>query len=132
MIPTNILTASLFMSQLLVLSAVLALLFSLHRLKQREKRHHAAIRTLQDDFAALCDGAVGVGDHLYQVEQYLHRLSERQDQVDMSDPSHQSFDHAIRLVNNGATVEDVVSQCGLARSEAELIAMLHRTGKIAS
>ncbi len=129
----GMMTISLFMSQALLLTAVIGLMVALNQIRKQEKRHNAAIRTLQDDFAALCNGAVGVGDHLFHVEQNLRRLSQRQDQVDMYDPTQQSFDHAVRLVENGATIEDVMSQCGLVRSEAELIAMLHhRTGKAAA
>ncbi|HKJ22681.1 MAG TPA: DUF2802 domain-containing protein [Gammaproteobacteria bacterium] len=136
MLSSTAMTVSLLVSQGLLLAVAAGTLFALHRLKrqvsQQEKRHSAAMRTLQDDFAALCDGAVGVGDHLYHVERYLHRLSERQDQADMNDPSYQSFDYAVRLVKGGAAVEQIMADCGLARSEAELIMMLNRTDKVAS
>ncbi len=132
MIADGMMKISMLMSQALLLTAVIGLVFALNQIRKQEKRHNAAIRTLQDDFAALCNGAVGVGDHLFHVEQNVRRLSQRQDQVDMHDPTQQSFDHAVRLVENGATIEEVMSQCGLVRSEAELIAMLHRTGKTCS
>jgi len=128
-------TAALALSQVLLLAVVAGSIRSMRGLKRRveqqEQRHAARLRTLQDDIAALCDGAVGVGDHLYHVERYLHRLSERQDQADMNDPAYQSFDHAVRLVKGGATVEQIMAECGLARSEAELIMMLNRTEKAA-
>lgn len=130
-----IMTAALALSQVLLLAVVAGSIRSMRGLKRRveqqEQRHAARLRTLQDDIAALCDGAVGVGDHLYHVERYLHRLSERQDQADMNDPAYQSFDHAVRLVKGGATVEQIMAECGLARSEAELIMMLNRTEKAA-
>jgi hypothetical protein len=132
MVEDGMMTVSLLMSQALLLTAVAGLIFAMHRMRKQEKRYNAALRSLQDDFAALCNGAVGVGDHLYHVEQNLRRLSQRQDQVDLHDPTQQSFDHAVRLVENGASIEDVMSQCGLVRSEAELLAMLHRRGKTAS
>jgi len=133
--PGMIMTAALALSQVLLLAVVAGSIRSMRGLKRRveqqEQRHAARLRTLQDDIAALCDGAVGVGDHLYHVERYLHRLSERQDQADMNDPAYQSFDHAVRLVKGGATVEQIMAECGLARSEAELIMMLNRTEKAA-
>lgn len=131
MMSDGMMTVTLLMSQALLFTAVVGLVLALSQIRKQEMRHNAAIRSLQDDFTALCNGAVGVGDHLFHVEQNLRRLSQRQDQVDMHDPTQQSFDHAVRLVENGATIEDIMSQCGLVRSEAELIAMLHRTGRTA-
>lgn len=133
MMTNTVITVVLAVSQGFLLAVAVALVLSLAKLKRRfsqqESRHNALIRALQDDIAALCDGAVGVGDHLYHVERYLHRLSERQDQADMNDPSYQSFDHAVRLIKSGATVEQIMAECGLARSEADLIMMLNRTKK---
>lgn len=130
MIFDNVMGLALFISQALVVTAVAGLIVALYRLRRREKRYNAAIRTLQDDLAALCDGAVGVGDHLNQVEKHLRKLSERQDRADMHDPAFQSLEHAVRMIQNGAAVEEVMSQCGLVRSEAELIITLHRAGRI--
>lgn len=136
MLSSTVLTISLIVSQGMLLAAVAGLSLALRglrrRVRQQENRHNTGMRALQDDIAALCDGAVGVGDHLYQVERYLHRLSERQDEADLNDPSFQSFDHAVRLVKGGASVEQIMADCGLARSEAELIMMLNRTQKAAS
>jgi DNA-binding transcriptional regulator of glucitol operon len=121
----------MFVAQLFVVIFIIALLFAISRMRKQAQRRDATLQTLQDDLAALCNGAVGIGDHLCHVEQRVRKLSERQDQVDLHDPDFHSFDHAIRLVQNGASVEEVMANCGLARSEAELVVTLHRTGKIA-
>jgi len=84
------------------------------------------IKLLNDDVSALCTGAVGVGNHLNKLEQKVKRVLERQDQLDLRDPSDRALDQATRMVRQGATVEELVSRCGLVRAEAELLMLLHR------
>lgn len=126
----GLMDAALLLLQCLLAAAALGLMVALRRLRRQERRHQAAIRSLQDDLTALCDGAVGVGDHLSRVEQHLRRLAERQDQVDMYDPSLQAFDIAVQMVQGGAPVDEIMAKCGLVRSEAELLITLHRRGRL--
>jgi Protein of unknown function (DUF2802) len=39
-----------------------------------------------------------------------------------------SYEHAIRLAQRGAVSEEITSQCGLARHEADLLVVLHGRG----
>ena len=79
----------------------------------------------RDDFAALCKASVGAGDHLVKLEQQVRRLIERQDQIEMRSAGDRPYTQAIQMVQRGADVAELVSNCGLTRGEAELIAMLH-------
>ena len=96
--------------------------------RKREKLRDNLIRTLQDNVRALCAGASGVGNHLDTVEQKLRRLAERQNQMDMRDQTTHTYGHAIKLVQRGANLEDIMENCGLPRGEAELLLNLHRSG----
>jgi hypothetical protein len=88
----------------------------------QSSRHH-------DDFAALCKASVGAGDHLVRLEQQVRRLMERQEQIEMRSAGDRPYTQAIQMVQRGADVSELVSQCGLTRGEAELIAMLHGVAK---
>lgn len=84
---------------------------------------------LQQELRALCSGAVGLGDHLRQLERGLKGLSERHDRLELKDPGERPYAQAIRLVHNGAGATEIADTCGLTRGEAELIRMLHGVDK---
>ena len=114
---------------LLLLAFLFATLFSLlhaRRLKLRVAEQDAFLRSLERDMRAVCRGARGMGDTVIKLEQKLRQLTERQDSLDRREPNSQIYNHAITLAHRGATVEQLVQSCGLARSEAELLHLLHR------
>jgi hypothetical protein len=83
------------------------------------------IKSLQQDFGAFCSGASGVGTHLSRVDRQLMRLLERQDQFEVRDSIHSEYDQAVRMIRRGASIDEIISQCNLARAEAELLSRLH-------
>ncbi len=86
------------------------------------------IEALQDDISALCSGANGVGMHLSKVDRQILRLNERQDQLELRDSVHSEYDQAVRMIQRGASVDEIISHCNLARAEAELLSRLHDPG----
>ena len=86
------------------------------------------IEALQDDISALCSGANGVGMHLSKIDRQLMRVNERQDQFELRDSVHSEYDQAVRMIQRGAGIDEIVSQCNLARAEAELLSRLHAPG----
>ncbi len=96
------------------------------RLKGRIAEQDVLLRSLERDMQAVCRGAKGMGDTVLELEQKLRHLTERQDSLDLREPSSQVYNHAIRLTHGGASVEELVASCGLSRSEAELLHLLHR------
>ena len=85
-----------------------------------------AIHQIRQDMHALCAGAINLGKHVDALEQKIRRQAERQDQFAMRDPSEHTYAHAIRLAQKGANLNELVENCGLARSEAELLLSVHR------
>lgn len=75
---------------------------------------------IQDDLAAICNGAVGVGGHLARLEEQTRGLLRRQEQLEMQEAPEQSYKQAIRLARSGANIDQLISDCGLAQGEAEL------------
>lgn len=114
---------------LLVSINIVLLLVVIKLVAQQRKSSHSyeqKLKLLSNDVSALCAGAAGVGSHLNKLEQKIKRVLERQDQLDLRDPSERALEQATRMVRQGATVEEVVSACGLVRAEAELLLLLHR------
>lgn len=108
-----------------VMVAVTIFLISLYSL-QKNIQSAALIKKLGDDFAAVCAGAVGLGDRLERMEEQIGILSERQDQLELREPVLQSYKQAKKLLNGGMDTEELMENCGVTRGEAELMAVLHR------
>lgn len=92
------------------------------QLSQQQNSLHA----LQVDVGAVCAGAVSLGEHLAHLEQRAHSLMQRQDQLEMKAPATRNYRQASKMMNKGAELEEVIADCGIARGEAELIALAQR------
>ena len=101
----------------------------IRKLKQQldEARHetHLLIKALRNESHAMGSGAIGMGHRLVEVEKRLNSTVERQMEMEQRDPGSLPYVYAVRLVEMGASVDDLVSNCGLARVEAELIVLVH-------
>ena len=122
MIDIWLVTAVIFLVVLLAAAEVIRGIRNNSQMRQQE----AVMRRLQSDVHALCAGAINMGNYMSALEQKLRRLAERQDQLDLRDPMQQTYAHAIRLAQQGAGVNDLVENCGLAQGEAELLLRVHR------
>jgi hypothetical protein len=98
----------------------------IRRLKGQLARQDTLLRGLERDMQAICLGARGMGDAVLQLDDKLRRLTERQDAMALREPDQAVYHQAIRLAHRGASVEELVSACGLPRGEAELIHVLHQ------
>ncbi|MDH5778243.1 MAG: DUF2802 domain-containing protein [Gammaproteobacteria bacterium] len=110
-----------------LLVSVLFLIRSRRELAGRVKE----IVTLQRDIRAITAAAIGVGERVLELERRQKRLTERQDTMDIYDPANQPYEQAIRMVQTGSDVTELVDICGLSESEAELITLMHRLDKTA-
>lgn len=112
---------------MLLLVALLQAVSAL-RLRRDCRALRSEVAVLQGELGALCTGASGMGAHLSRVDQQLLRLGERQDNLEAHDSLHREYDRAVKLVRNGAGAEEIMTQCNLLRTEAELLLRLHGGG----
>ncbi len=82
------------------------------------------IEQLMEELKAIYAGAAGQGNHLARIEEQLGQLSDRQEQLDEQDPTHQSYSEAIELIQGGASTDELVRH-GLRREEADLLMRMH-------
>ena len=66
-----------------------------------------------------------LGKRIIDLENRLSVLSARQQELEYQDFGHLPFQQAAQLIEMGAAVEDIIKSCGLSRSEAELVNLLH-------
>jgi septal ring factor EnvC (AmiA/AmiB activator) len=94
------------------------------RLQQALTQNQERIDRLMDELKALYAGAAGQGNHIARIEEQINQLSDRQEQIDVKDPTSQSYSEAIELIQSGASIDELVRH-GLRREEAELLMRLH-------
>jgi hypothetical protein len=115
---------------ILLLLALVAMAFMYNYFHNLMNQQNETIQIIQEDIAAMCQGAVGVGEHLARLEQRTTALSKRQDQVEMQEAPERSYTRAIKMVRNGANIDQIISDCGLARGEAELLLLTRNIDSI--
>ncbi len=116
----------------LLLAAVAGGLVALQRQRrqivhlQRDlSRRDRNLRLLRQEFGALLDCSRGLASQLGHQQQQLKQVNHRQQQLELNEGGEGHVREAITLVRRGAGVEELVGDCGLSRSEAELVLRLH-------
>ncbi|PSL12386.1 uncharacterized protein DUF2802 [Marinobacterium halophilum] len=120
---------SLFFMLLLTLVACMAAGICIYvwvRLKRQERQHQALINVLRNEIRAMTNGSIGMGKRLMAIERKLNITVEKQQELENRDPGVLAYNQAAKLMEMGASVDDLVRNCGIGRPEAELMALLHR------
>jgi hypothetical protein len=92
------------------------------------------------EIAELRSGVVGVGRRTVKLEQFqqtlqqqqqaiaaeLEQISEHQQQIQLFDPESKLYSRAMKMVQLGAGLDEIIRECELPRAEAELLISLHR------
>mgnify|MGYP000471719154 CR=1 FL=1 len=63
-----------------------------------------------------------MGERVLALEDYLEMVGSRQQQLDSDKRDLRFYQQAIRLADQGLGSDELVRQCGISRSEAELLA----------
>lgn len=99
---------------------------TLRRLLDQSKHEtQMLVQSIRNEAHAMGSGSIGVGQRLLEVEKKLNQTMERQADLEQKDTGSLPYNYAIRLVEMGANADDLVENCGLARVEADLIALVH-------
>jgi hypothetical protein len=83
------------------------------------------MQLLQQSVSALTAGALGLDRRLDRLAAREQVLAERQETYEIQQADEQPYSHAIRLVQQGASVNRLVEELELSESEASLIVRLH-------
>ncbi len=116
------------------LIVILMLCFSV----EKRKRQISALKLLfteqqrqlsemKSEIHELRCGTLGVGTRVQNVEGQLAQAIERQNEFATvnDDPQTKHYGHAMKMVELGASVDELVKECDLTRGEAELLVSLH-------
>jgi len=100
-------------------------LYRVYLNQKQQSNNQALLSSFRKEVRVLCKCAVGVGRRLFEIEHEFNRLMKKQEELAHHDPEQAAYDHAAKMVQLGANVEEIVTNCGLSRAEAELVAHIH-------
>ncbi|MCW8900201.1 MAG: DUF2802 domain-containing protein [Gammaproteobacteria bacterium] len=135
----NILSATEWLLASVAVILVMSL-FSFRRQRKLQQEQTVSMQALQRDLRALANAAVGVGGRVLEIERQQRKRpaainvqepvqAQVSAPIEFYNPSSHPYEQAIRMVQTGASVDDIVTVCGLSKSEAELVSMMHRLDK---
>lgn len=98
------------------------------------------LQLLSAELEEIRSGLIGIGQRVLKVEQQQRalnqqvdeivdsqlQLAEQQQKIDMFDPESKLYSRAMKMVQLGAPLEEVMRECELPRAEAELLYNLHK------
>ncbi|QSR49638.1 DUF2802 domain-containing protein [Aeromonas veronii] len=101
--------------------------------KRSKQESEASVATLQGQLESLRKqmmelhtGAIGMGQRLQSVEGAMQLVNERQQELTMQDPERRLYSRAAKMVELGADLDEVMSECELPKAEAELLISLRK------
>ena len=115
--------------------AVLALLLALLALWQSRRQQPVAaakpsdaderVKRLEREFAELRRGSQALIKLVRDLKEELEQLGQRQQQFEFQDPDAKLYNRAVKLLEQGAGLDEIMEACELPRAEAELLMRIH-------
>lgn len=82
--------------------------------------------TLKREINELRSGTIGVGRRVIELEKKLTQYEGKLEEASQQDPQAKLYSRAMKMVNLGAGVDELVRECELPKAEAELLIRLHQ------
>lgn len=109
-------------------------------LQERLEEVQQSLNVSRAEVEELRSGVIGVGQRILKAERALQQcqlnqqtlaaeleqLSEHQQKIQLFDPESKLYSRAVKMVQLGAGLEEIMQECELPRAEAELLLNLHR------
>jgi len=77
-------------------------------------------------FSEIHAGTTAMGKRLNQLTQQVRRLEEKPQELAEQDNGNRLYSRATKLVELGADLDEIISECEIPKAEAELLLNLHR------
>ena len=81
---------------------------------------------LRSEISELRTGLLSIGKRVLEVEQQNQDLMQQQAAQKYDDPDAKIYSRAVKMVELGADLDEVIRECELPRAEAELLFSLHK------
>lgn len=119
-----------FISFLLVAVITLFVLFinlkkEVFSLRRYSSKLFTRLTSVMKDMQSMSSATYGIGKQVNKINDQVQNIDARQDEYDIRDQGEKPVHQAIALLEKGATIEEVMSNCKLSRGEAELLFRIH-------
>lgn len=109
---------------------------NLEQLRQQVEQQAQQLKRAHQDVEELRSTVIGVGQrvlslesHLGQGMQQVAELAEQQKSMHLFDPESKIYSRAMKMVQLGSSMEEIMLECELPQAEAELLFNLHKQTK---
>ena len=98
----------------------------LNAVSQQLKDTSEQTHILRSEVSELRTGLLSIGKRVLEVEQQNQELMQQQAAHKYDDPDAKIYSRAVKMVELGADLDEVIRECELPRAEAELLFSLHK------
>ena len=98
----------------------------LNAVSQQLKDTSEQTHILRSEVSELRTGLLSIGKRVLEVEQQNQELMQQQVAQKYDDPDAKIYSRAVKMVELGADLDEVIRECELPRAEAELLFSLHK------
>ncbi|MFY8300333.1 DUF2802 domain-containing protein [Pseudoalteromonas sp. SS15] len=95
-------------------------------LKQQLEESNAQTEILRSEIAELRSGLMSIGKRLLACENFAKDLAQQQAAQKYDDPDAKIYSRAVKMIELGADLEEIMQECEIPRAEAELLLSLHQ------
>ncbi|WP_375335716.1 DUF2802 domain-containing protein [Shewanella sp. VB17] len=81
--------------------------------------------TMKRELQELRSGTIGIGRRMQELEKKAAQQDARLDETNQQDPQAKLYTRAMKMVDLGAGVEELIHECEIPKAEAELLIRLH-------
>ncbi len=96
---------------------------------QQLKRAYQDIEELRSTVIGVGQRVLSLESHLGQGMQQVAELAEQQKSLHLFDPESKIYSKAMKMVQSGSSMEEIMLECELPLAEAELLFNLHKQSK---
>ena len=86
----------------------------------------ASNESFKKQFGEIHSGSVGMGKKIQQLDAVVKKTQENQLNLVAQAPENRLYTRATKMVELGASIEELMVDCELPRAEAELLLNLHK------
>lgn len=80
----------------------------------------------KQQFVEIHSGSIGMGKKIQQLETLIKKIQENQQNIVAQAPENRLYTRAVKMVELGASLQELMVECELPRAEAELLVSLHK------
>ncbi|MCD9468440.1 DUF2802 domain-containing protein [Photobacterium iliopiscarium] len=91
------------------------------------KNNRLQHESLTKQFNELRTGSLGMSNKLVDMVEQLEQVEERQNEIAMNDSGGRLYSRASKMVELGADVNELMTECDLPKAEAELLLSLQKS-----